>query len=531
MATIWTRSEKELTVDDKISIFLQDRTKIKDPVVIGSISMIKNPLGILDTNTDSLEKRLQTIREFVPDDTEGLHFEATDVYFAGVYSGQRVYFVSGYPYVVNKNRNRTCPFVKAALEPYNDASQLFYLEDALSFDEEYASQRELNRTWIPVYEPNGNQIGVLRPSYVQNFIDQDEAELPSSLRIKLREDIKQAKGKPGMYKIKGKILGIQEDESFGDIDKLFGRAADVSHEDIKFKIGYAKNKNFDIIPHVKKETERPVEDIAKAKTVVTPASHRGFDKSYIYLPGAALVAIGIGLIPLLYLRGCDFRGGFKLSEPGWIWQDEKIRYSKDTETAEKSKEAAEKPAEKIIENPEAKARSLEEAVKSDKTVMKKEPVSRKKDDTKIKIEPVPGREARVRPAVKRAPRVRTAVDIEAPDDTAKTKAPASEGEYTYLPPVREGDPFYEEFRDSVDSYLNECVNSGKAGTSGAFTYSYLANIHGKVTRAVVSESDPRTQIPTRCAEGLREIMERQTLETASDGIYTSTEIIELGGVE
>lgn len=526
MAVIKTRSGREISSPDEIPLILQDRTKIRDPIEIGSISMAKNPLGVLDINPDSLEKRLQTIRNFVPDDTESLYFDATDVYFAGVHLSQRVYFVSGSPCVINKNLKRTYPFVEAKLEPYKDASQLFYLEDALNLDEGYATQKELDKKWIPVYDPSGRQIGVLSPSYIQDFMDQDEAELPSSLRIKLKEDIRQAKGKPGTYKIKGKILGMQEDEFLGNIDKLFGRAADVSHEDIKFEVYYAKQRDFDVIPHVKKETGDKTQ--TSEKTVVIPASHGGFNKNYIYFPGAALVAAGIAIVAGLYYRGCDSRRGYKDGSAQREKADTEKTPSEGTEkTAEPAelKDTVAKTEDKTVINPESKTRGLE------KTVKKEE-----KDQTK-KRESVPGREARVRGAVKREPRVRTeertlgGTTSSVSERKPKERASASEGEYTYLPPVREGDPFYEEFKDSIDNYLNDCVNSGMPETGGAFTYNYVTDIHGKVTRVVVSESNPRIPIPTRCAEGLREIMERQILETASDGIYTSTEIIELGGVE
>ncbi len=515
MAVITTKSGTEIPGPNEISLILQDRTKMRDPINTGTISLVERPLRTLGTDKrNTLEERLQMAADFIPDDVEDLSFNATDIYFAGFFEAGRAYFVSGSPFITQKNKKGIYPM---GIYPIGEVVQSFYMEQALNFEDAYAKQKDFDEMWIPVYGPDNSKVAVLRPSYVQGFLSDDRLAI-DDLRVFLERDITQVKGKPGNYKIKGKIKGREEDDSFGEIDTLFGRAADVDHEDIKFAMNYAKMRDFDIIPHIEKEAEDKTQ--TAGKIVVIPASHEGFNKRRLLYSYTAGVLCGVGIIAgvVLYHEGCDFRGGYK-----GIFAD--------TETAEKPKEAAEKHTKEIIENPEAKARSLEENVKSDKTAIEKKPVSGKKDDTKIKREPVPGREARVRPAVKRAPRARTAVDTKAPDDTIKTKAPASEGEYTYLPPVREGDSFYEEFRDSIDSYLNECVNSGKSGTSGAFTYSYVVNVHGKVVRAVVSEGNPRTQIPTRCAEGLREIMKRQTLETASDGIYTSTEIIELGGVE
>ena len=482
------------------------------------------PVESFDSQMTPLEERLKKIQ--FPGNLSSLYIRAEHFDFIGLKSGgDRLFYLGG---------DLRAAYMSGRDEDIGISVRAIYSDAVLSFENNFLEKTECGEAWVKVFNPDGRFIGVLRPSYVADFLSEN-IDL-GRVNVKLKR-LRAVENKPEKYKIRGDIISSIDNSVLEKIDGLFGRDATISHDEIKFVLDYAREMGFDVIPYAKKPEgyASPGE-----KTVVlpkgTPATSKLnrniFKRELLYVAGATLVGLAAGAF-LFYnngCNGCESEEGAEVVRP----EDRTVvkRMPEDSTKEEKtgqdvlsSQEIPMNP-ESIKPKPADNTKKIAGVPEKAKTRIQpnrtlKRAVSERENTRKQEIRIADGRTS---DAAKR----RTTSSTGAATTRRTVTEPAGES-FLYPPPVREGDPFYDEFKDDIDTYLQGCADDGGSDNEGAFVLDYLVGVYGEVTNARIREGISGRPIPTKCADGLRGILLNQNLSTSSSGLYTSRDVIDLGG--
>ncbi len=488
-----------------------------DSELTGHLTLKSKPVESLAGDMRSLDERLKSVQ--LPPALSHFYIRARHFDYVGLgSSGDRLFYVEGdLRAVYESSRN----------EDMGVAISSIYDDSALKFEEYFLEKTEWGEAWVKVFDFDNRFIGVLRPSYVADFLNANIDVRDVDVKLK---SLSAVKNKPGKYKISGDIRSTADKHTLEKIDGWFGRKTTIVHDDIKFFLDYAREVGFDIVSYAKKPEgyASPGE-----KTVVLPVgtpagknletankrlSHESSSGRRLIADVIAACAVVGALLGGIYASSEDGCSGCK-SEYKIVnnkkMPEQTVQEEKRAQEAQPSKDSFARPEKTANKKPATDDRPI-----------KTKPATVKPRGT------VPRKVTRGKPIAKRRAAGAAERRNTGSAGTATTRetvaAPAGKS-FTYLPPIREGDPFYDEFRDNIDDYLQDCVDEGGSGNEGAFILDYVTDVYGNITRARIREAVSGRPIPAKCSEGLMEIIKRQKLETSSDGLYTNKEVIDLGG--